>query len=86
MMRDASALANVEMLPWAQALFKKRVETYATDDPAADIVDMIVKPDLATLKVTPWRPRPLTSGGASAPPNIIPPRSPPATPAATRRC
>src|SRR4051794_9205688 len=24
-------------------------------DPAADIVDMIVKPDLATLKVTPWR-------------------------------
>jgi glutamine synthetase len=26
-------------------------------NPAADIVDMIVKPDLATLRITPWRPR-----------------------------
>ena len=29
----ATNITDVDMLPWAQALFKKRVETYATDDP-----------------------------------------------------
>src|SRR5262245_14178680 len=30
----ATNITDTEMLPWAQQLFKKRLETYANDDPA----------------------------------------------------
>jgi hypothetical protein len=45
----ATNITDVEMLPWAQALFKKRVETYATDDPAVGCLPEGPRSSLAGL-------------------------------------
>jgi hypothetical protein len=45
----ATNITDVEMLPWAQALFKKRVETYANDDPTVGCLPEGPRSSLAGL-------------------------------------
>jgi len=45
----ATNITDVEMLPWAQAIFKKRVETYGNDDPAVSCLPEGPRSSLAGL-------------------------------------